>query len=74
MDIFYTGASAIGTGPHLDFRVWDVADNRYINPNEFTDLLMVNNKPLVESDSLLNRNTCSFMFMLFSSMRTLHYK
>ena len=48
MAIFYTGASGIGTGPHLDFRVWDVADSRYINPNEFTDLLMVNDKPLVD--------------------------
>jgi len=48
MAIFYTGASGVGTGPHLDFRVWDVADNRYINPNEFTDLLMVNNEPLVD--------------------------
>ena len=48
MAIFYTGASGVGTGPHLDVRVWDVADNRYVNPNEFTDLLMVNDKPLVD--------------------------
>ncbi len=48
MGTFYTGASGVGTGPHLDFRIWDVDKGSYINPSGFTDVLSVNDKPLTE--------------------------
>ena len=48
MATFYTGASGIGTGPHLDFRIWDVDKGSYINPSGFTDVLSVDGKPLTD--------------------------
>ena len=48
MATFITGATGIGTGPHLDFRVYDVAANKYLNPTDFTDVLQVGGKPLID--------------------------
>ena len=48
MATFYTGASGIGTGPHLDFRIWDVDKGSYIDPSGFTDVLSVDGKPLTD--------------------------
>ena len=48
MTTFYTGASGLGTGPHLDFRVWDVDKGGYINPGAFTNILEVDGKPLTD--------------------------
>jgi len=46
MPIFYTGASGLGTGAHLDFRVHDVAKGGYIDPTDFQDILMTGGQPL----------------------------
>lgn len=48
MGTFYTGATGIGSGPHLDFRIYDVAAGDYVNPSGFTDVLSVGGKPLVD--------------------------
>ncbi len=48
MPIFYTGASGLGTGPHLDFRVHDVEKGGYIDPTNFQDILMSGDRPLAE--------------------------
>jgi len=46
MTTFYTGRTGIGTGPHLDFRVYDVGSQSYVDPTGFTDILQVGGKPL----------------------------
>ena len=46
MASFLTGNTGIGSGPHLDFRIFDVTANDYVNPTEFTDVLMVGGQPL----------------------------
>ena len=48
MATFYTGASGVGSGPHLDFRVFDVGSGAYVNPGNFTDIMQVGGKPLTE--------------------------
>ena len=48
MATFFTGESGVGTGPHLDFRIWDVAKGSYVDPRGFTDVLTVGGKPLTE--------------------------
>ena len=48
MATFLTGNTGRGSGPHLDFRVFDVNAGDYVNPTGFTDLLMVDGKPLTE--------------------------
>jgi len=45
---FTTGNTGIGTGPHADFRVWDVERGQYIDPTPFLGRLTVNGKPLTE--------------------------
>tara|TARA_R100000479_G_scaffold175317_2_gene126042 strand:- start:3298 stop:5943 length:2646 start_codon:yes stop_codon:yes gene_type:complete len=45
---FITGNTGIGTGPHSDFRVWDVERGQYIDPTPFLGRLTVNGKPLTE--------------------------
>ena len=39
MAIFYTGNTGRSSGPHLDFRVWDVEKGGYIDPTRFTNAL-----------------------------------
>ena len=39
MASFYTGNTGRSTGPHLDFRVYDVAKGGYIDPTSFTSHL-----------------------------------
>ena len=39
MATFYTGNTGRSTGPHLDFRVWDVDAGGYIDPTNFTSYL-----------------------------------
>ena len=48
MASFYTGNSGNSTGPHLDFRVWDVQAGAYVDPNQFTSRVTVGGKPLSE--------------------------
>ena len=48
MATFYTGATGVGSGPHLDFRVYDVSAGDFINPTNFTDMLTVGGKPLTD--------------------------
>lgn len=48
MPIFYTGATGLGTGAHLDFRVHDVERGQYVNPTSFQDILRTGGKPLTE--------------------------
>lgn len=48
MATFITGDTGRGSGPHLDFRIFDVTAGDYINPTDFTDVLMVGGKPLTE--------------------------
>ena len=50
---FYTGNSGqYTTGPHLDFKVWDVEKGTWVNPNNHTSILRVNGKPLTEQFSV----------------------
>lgn len=46
MATFYTGNTGRSTGPHLDFRVYDVASGGYIDPTEFTSYLSSGGKGL----------------------------
>lgn len=39
MAVFYTGNTGRSTGPHLDFRVWDVEKGGYVDPTRFTSAL-----------------------------------
>jgi len=48
MTTFYTGNTGRSTGPHLDFRVWDVNKGGYIDPSRFTDRMMVGDKKLTD--------------------------
>ena len=48
MATFYTGNTGRSSGPHLDFRIYDVAGRGYINPTNFTDMLTVGGKPLTD--------------------------
>ena len=43
---FYTGNTGRSTGPHLDFRVYDVASGGYIDPTSFTGYLTSGGKGL----------------------------
>ena len=46
MATFYTGNTGRSTGPHLDFRVWDVDAGSYIDPTAFTGYLSSGGKGL----------------------------
>ena len=46
MTSFYTGNTGRSTGPHLDFRVWDVESGGYIDPTGFTGYLSSGGKGL----------------------------
>lgn len=46
MASFYTGNSGRSRGPHLDFRVWDVASGGYTDPTGFTGYLSSGGKGL----------------------------
>lgn len=48
MAVFTTGNSGGSTGPHLDFRVWDVDAGSYIDPSPYTGMLEVGGKPLTD--------------------------
>jgi len=48
MKTFITGATGLGTGPHADFRVWDKALGKYIDPTPFMSRLSVNGAPVAE--------------------------
>lgn len=48
MSTFYTGDTGRGTGPHLDFRIWDVGKGGYINPSSFSNILSSNGRPVSE--------------------------
>ena len=48
MAVFTTGNSGGSTGPHLDFRVWDVDAGAYIDPRPYTGMLQVGGKPLTD--------------------------
>ena len=48
MAVFYTGNTGRSTGPHLDFRVWDVEKGSYIDPGPFTGYLKVGDTALTE--------------------------
>ena len=39
MATFYTGNTGGSTGPHLDFRVWDVEKGSYVDPRPHTGIL-----------------------------------
>ena len=44
MATFYTGNTGRSTGPHLDFRVYDVEKGDYVDPMSFTSYLRSNDK------------------------------
>ena len=44
MATFYTGNTGRSTGPHLDFRVYDVEKGGYVDPMGFTSYLSSNGK------------------------------
>ena len=46
MATFYTGNTGRSNGPHLDFRVYDVASGDYIDPTSFTSYLTSGGKGL----------------------------
>lgn len=46
MSTFYTGNTGRSTGPHLDFRVYDVEGGGYIDPSSFTNYLSSGGKGL----------------------------
>ena len=48
MASFYTGNTGASTGPHLDFRVWDVEKGGYVDPTRFTGALQVGGKSLTD--------------------------
>ena len=48
MATFYTGNTGRSTGPHLDFRVWDVEKGSYIDPRPFAGYLKVGDTALTE--------------------------
>ena len=52
MATFYTGNTGRSTGPHLDFRVWDVNKGGYTDPSRFTDRMMVGDKKLTDMFSV----------------------
>jgi len=52
MATFYTGNTGKSTGPHLDFRVWDVNKGGYTDPSRFTDRMMVGDKKLTDMFSV----------------------
>lgn len=43
---FITGATGIGTGAHLDARLWDPERKAYINPEPFLGALLVDDQPV----------------------------
>ena len=49
MTAFITGASGIGTGAHLDARVWDPKAKSYIDPNPYLDLIESKGKRVREA-------------------------
>ena len=49
MAAFITGnTGSRTTGAHLDFRVWNPREGKYVDPRGFTDRLLVNGQPLTE--------------------------
>ena len=42
---FTTGSSGVGTGAHLDFRVFNPATGKYEDPSGYTDRITVGGKP-----------------------------
>lgn len=48
MTVFTTGNSGASTGPHLDFRVWDVQAGAYVDPRPYTGMLQVSGKALTD--------------------------
>ena len=48
MATFYTGNTGASTGPHLDFRVWDVNKGGYTDPTGFTNYLTVGDQALTD--------------------------
>ena len=52
MATFYTGNTGRSTGPHLDFRVWDVNKGGYTDPSRFTDRMMVGDQKLTDMFSV----------------------
>ena len=48
MTTFRTGNTGGSTGPHLDFRVWDVERGAWTNPGDHTHILSVGGRPLTD--------------------------